>query len=241
MLAGLQQQSIHVVQYGTRQHGCPVIDPVGFTKQHNLGEYWCLITLHHWLPGCVALLTTLYLLIAVRVLQGREIAGPLQRRQAVPTRLYSKQQLFSRTLGHLSAVYCLLFDRSGRYVITVSVCTLQGLPQMSSVWTVSWTLWSYRTKGMCRALGLCHGLLVSHRRKFLLRILMWHIKTVMKHSIVPSHRIVNVGFSLVLYYFSSCTKINLTKSMLCSKSIIPLKIVKMFIKWRQWSCHLQIL
>lgn len=59
--------------------------------------------------------------IAVRVLQGREIAGPLQRRQAVPTRLYSKQQLFSRTLGHLSAVYCLLFDRSGRYVITVSI------------------------------------------------------------------------------------------------------------------------
>jgi hypothetical protein len=57
----------------------------------------------------------------VRVLQGREISGPLQRRQAVPTRLYSKQQLFSRTLGHLSAVYCLLFDRSGHYVITVSV------------------------------------------------------------------------------------------------------------------------
>jgi len=57
------------------------------------------------------------------VLQGREISGPLQRRQAVPTCLYSKQQLFSRTLGHLSAVYCLLFDRSGHYVITVSVHT----------------------------------------------------------------------------------------------------------------------
>lgn len=124
MLAGLRQQTIHVVQYGTRKHGCPVIDPVGFTKQHNLGEYWCLITLHHWLPSHLALLTTLCLWIAVRVLQGREISGPLQRRQAVPTRLYSKQQLFCRTLGHLSAVYCLLFDRSGRYVITVSVCTL---------------------------------------------------------------------------------------------------------------------
>ena len=59
----------------------------------------------------------------MRVLQGREISGPLQRRQAVPTCLYSKQQLFSRTLGHLSAVYCLLFDRSGQYVITVSVHT----------------------------------------------------------------------------------------------------------------------
>lgn len=236
MLAGLQQQSIHIVQYGTRQHGCPVIDPVGFTKQHNLGEF-CLITLHHWLPGCVALLTTLFLLIAVRVLQGREIAGPLQRRQAVPTRLYSKQQLFSRTLGHLSAVYCLLFDRSGRYVITVSICTLQGLSQMSSVWTVSWTLWSYRTKGMSRALGLCHRFLVSHQRKFLLSILMWHMETAAQRSTVPSHRTVNVGVSLVLYYFSFCTKINLTKAGLYSKSTIPCQIVK----WYQWSCHLQIL
>ncbi|KDR09153.1 hypothetical protein L798_01269, partial [Zootermopsis nevadensis] len=87
---GLQQRSPHIVQYGTRRRGCPVPNPVGFAKQHNL----------------------------VQVLQGREIAGPLQRRQAVPTHLYSKQQLFSRTLGHLSAVYCLLFDRSGRYVIT---------------------------------------------------------------------------------------------------------------------------
>jgi len=87
---GLQQRSFHIVHYGTRRRGCPLIDPVGFDKQHDI----------------------------VRVLQGREISGPLQRRQAVPTCLYSKQQLFSRTLGHLSAVYCLLFDRSGQYVIT---------------------------------------------------------------------------------------------------------------------------
>ena len=71
---------------------------------------------------CFSSCTTDFCLwVAVQVLQGREISGPLQRRQAVPTRLYSKQQLFSRTLGHLSAVYCLLFDRSGHYVITVSV------------------------------------------------------------------------------------------------------------------------
>ncbi|XP_069680733.1 bromodomain and WD repeat-containing protein 3 isoform X4 [Periplaneta americana] len=87
---GIQQQSQHIVQYGTRRRGCPVTNPVGFNKQHNL----------------------------VRVLQGRETSGPLRRWQVVPTRLYSKQQLFCRTLGHLSAVYCLLFDRTGRYVIT---------------------------------------------------------------------------------------------------------------------------
>ena len=62
----------------------------------------------------------LLILFTVRVLQGRETSGPLQRRHVIPTRLYAKQQQFRRTLGHLSAVYCLLFDRSGRYVITVS-------------------------------------------------------------------------------------------------------------------------
>lgn len=32
--------------------------------------------------------------------------------------LYEKQSLLRRTLGHLSAVYCVLFDRSGKYILT---------------------------------------------------------------------------------------------------------------------------
>ncbi|XP_075227824.1 bromodomain and WD repeat-containing protein isoform X2 [Lycorma delicatula] len=54
----------------------------------------------------------------VNVLHGREISGPFSRKQAFPPRMYSRMQLLSRTLGHLSAVYCCLFDGSGRYVIT---------------------------------------------------------------------------------------------------------------------------
>ncbi|XP_011162535.1 PH-interacting protein isoform X2 [Solenopsis invicta] len=54
----------------------------------------------------------------VRVLQGRENSGPLSRRQAIPTKFYSKMKLYRHTLGHLSAVYCVLFDRTGKYIIT---------------------------------------------------------------------------------------------------------------------------
>lgn len=49
---------------------------------------------------------------------GREHSGPLRRQQAVPPHFFAKQQLHRRLLGHLSAVYCLLFDRTGRYVFT---------------------------------------------------------------------------------------------------------------------------
>nr|CAD7196832.1 unnamed protein product [Timema douglasi] len=83
-------QSWGVVQYSARKRHVSFIDPPGYNKQHNI----------------------------VRVLQGRETSGPLQRRQVISPRLYSKQQLLCRTVGHLSAVYCLLFDCSGRYIIT---------------------------------------------------------------------------------------------------------------------------
>nr|CAD7392028.1 unnamed protein product [Timema cristinae] len=83
-------QSWGIVQYSARKRHVSFIDPPGYNKQHNI----------------------------VRVLQGRETSGPLQRRQVISPRLYSKQQLLCRTVGHLSAVYCLLFDCSGRYIIT---------------------------------------------------------------------------------------------------------------------------
>ncbi|XP_076177700.1 bromodomain and WD repeat-containing protein [Ptiloglossa arizonensis] len=54
----------------------------------------------------------------VRVLQGRENSGPLSRREAIPTKFYNRMQLYRHILGHLSAVYCVLFDRTGKYIIT---------------------------------------------------------------------------------------------------------------------------
>ncbi|KAK9511582.1 hypothetical protein O3M35_000212 [Rhynocoris fuscipes] len=54
----------------------------------------------------------------VQVLYGRETSGPCSRRHAISTRLYSRTHLLNRTLGHLSAVYCLLYDRTGKFVVT---------------------------------------------------------------------------------------------------------------------------
>ena len=54
----------------------------------------------------------------VQVLYGRSCSGPITRRLAIPTSFYSKQTLLRRTLGHLSAAYCVLFDRTGNYIIT---------------------------------------------------------------------------------------------------------------------------
>lgn len=56
--------------------------------------------------------------ITVQVLVGREAAGPITRRYIIQPNFYSKMCMLRRTLGHLSAVYCVLFDRSGRYIIT---------------------------------------------------------------------------------------------------------------------------
>ena len=36
----------------------------------------------------------------------------------IPASFYKKLQLHRQTLGHLSAVYCVLYDRTGKYIIT---------------------------------------------------------------------------------------------------------------------------
>ena len=54
----------------------------------------------------------------VNVLYGRQAGGPLIRKQAIPTSFYNKITLLRQTLGHLSAVYCVLFDRSGKHILT---------------------------------------------------------------------------------------------------------------------------
>ncbi|XP_068153954.1 bromodomain and WD repeat-containing protein 3 [Drosophila tropicalis] len=53
-----------------------------------------------------------------KVLTGREHGVHVRRKQLVPTDLYRKTKLLRRTVGHLSSVYCVLFDRTGRYIIT---------------------------------------------------------------------------------------------------------------------------
>lgn len=62
--------------------------------------------------------TKIYYCVTVKVLSGRESSGPCPRKLAITNQFYNKAQLQRRTLGHLSAVYCVLFDRTGKYIIT---------------------------------------------------------------------------------------------------------------------------
>ncbi|XP_063632423.1 bromodomain and WD repeat-containing protein 3 [Cydia splendana] len=52
------------------------------------------------------------------IIEGRKTAPRAPAAQLLPQRLLGGLQLRRRTLGHLSAVYCLAFDCSGRYVVT---------------------------------------------------------------------------------------------------------------------------
>ncbi|XP_056643759.1 bromodomain and WD repeat-containing protein 3 [Diorhabda sublineata] len=54
----------------------------------------------------------------VNSLRGREISGPLTRHRTVSPNLFQSMQIQRTTIGHLSAVFCLLFDHSGKYIIT---------------------------------------------------------------------------------------------------------------------------
>ncbi|XP_074644765.1 PH-interacting protein-like [Tubulanus polymorphus] len=52
------------------------------------------------------------------VLEARRRTGSSRRDQVFATKLYSKLSMHCRILGHLSAVYCVAFDRSGKFIIT---------------------------------------------------------------------------------------------------------------------------
>ncbi|CAB3373121.1 Hypothetical predicted protein [Cloeon dipterum] len=54
----------------------------------------------------------------VCLLFGRENSSRLLQSSIQNACLYSRMQLNHRTLGHLSAVFCVLFDKSGRFIIT---------------------------------------------------------------------------------------------------------------------------
>ncbi|XP_055848126.1 bromodomain and WD repeat-containing protein 3 [Episyrphus balteatus] len=79
-----------LLDYCTRVHGVSLPDSAVSKPTHNLEK----------------------------VLIGREYGGPVRRKLVIPTSLYGKTRLLRRTVGHLSSVYCVLFDRTGQYIIT---------------------------------------------------------------------------------------------------------------------------
>ncbi|XP_066989654.1 bromodomain and WD repeat-containing protein 3 isoform X2 [Macrobrachium rosenbergii] len=73
-----------------RHHSCPPLEPVKVSG-----------------PPCLT-----------QTLLGRELLGNVNHKHVVTEKFYNRIQLFLRSVGHLSAVYCMLFDRSGKYIIT---------------------------------------------------------------------------------------------------------------------------
>ncbi|CAL1275181.1 unnamed protein product [Larinioides sclopetarius] len=53
-----------------------------------------------------------------QVLISRESSGPVSQTHTFTSKLYARPQVYRRLLGHLSSVYCVLFDRTGKYIFT---------------------------------------------------------------------------------------------------------------------------
>lgn len=56
----------------------------------------------------------------VKILRGRELTGAQCFSSICPVSNYERMRLHRRILGHLSAVYCIAFDRTGLRIFTVS-------------------------------------------------------------------------------------------------------------------------
>ncbi|XP_018564263.1 bromodomain and WD repeat-containing protein 3 isoform X2 [Anoplophora glabripennis] len=80
----------------------------------NFRQYFNYVARKHGVP--IQKLTSSCNII--NSIRGREVSGPLSRHRAISPRLYEGIRIQRTTLGHLSAVYCLLFDHSGKYIIT---------------------------------------------------------------------------------------------------------------------------
>ncbi len=55
----------------------------------------------------------------------RQATGTARFGQALPSSSYQHMKIHKRILGHLSSVYCVAFDRTGRRIFTVSDDILQ--------------------------------------------------------------------------------------------------------------------
>ncbi|XP_056150331.1 PH-interacting protein [Lampris incognitus] len=56
----------------------------------------------------------------VETSNGRRLNGSYRLRQLLPTAVYQHMKMHKRILGHLSSVYCVTFDRTGRRIFTGS-------------------------------------------------------------------------------------------------------------------------
>ncbi|KAK9885011.1 hypothetical protein WA026_009238 [Henosepilachna vigintioctopunctata] len=83
-------------------------------SDHNFRQLYSLITRLHGVPLRNKNLKS----NIVNIIRGREVSGVIPRSIFVSPKMYNALQVQRRTLGHLSSVYCLLFDATGRYILT---------------------------------------------------------------------------------------------------------------------------
>lgn len=62
--------------------------------------------------------------VVVEVCRGREFTGAQRFSSINPVSNYQHMKMHRRILGHLSAVYCIAFDRTGSRIFTVSIKNL---------------------------------------------------------------------------------------------------------------------
>lgn len=56
----------------------------------------------------------------VPIMGARQATGTARFDQVLPSSSYQHMKIHKRILGHLSSVYCVAFDRTGRRIFTVS-------------------------------------------------------------------------------------------------------------------------
>lgn len=59
------------------------------------------------------------LLHKVSIMGARQATGSARFSQVLPSSSYQHMKIHKRILGHLSSVYCVVFDRTGRRIFTV--------------------------------------------------------------------------------------------------------------------------
>lgn len=94
----------------------------------------------------------LFLNHAVETSYSRRLNGSYRLRQLVPTAVYQHMKMHKRILGHLSAVYCVTFDRTGRRIFTVRLQVLCARTVCVVAWCLGGCLVTALT-ALCNSVG----------------------------------------------------------------------------------------
>lgn len=103
--------------------------------------------------------------LPVNILSARQLTGCGRFSHLFPTSTYQHMKMHKRILGHLSSVYCIAFDRSGRRIFTVSLKMVLFLEDWFA-WFVFFLFWVPQQPLSCW-LRCRHGFQQKKGRKIL--------------------------------------------------------------------------